>query len=62
MWQKKIINEIDSKVFVYILHLLVKPLRQAGLDSMEIVKLLFSSLQTELAAPVYVCTSCGSGI
>ena len=61
MWQKIFIKEIYSKVFVYILHLLVKPLRQAGLDSMEIVKLLFCPLQTELAAPVYLCTSCGSG-
>ena len=33
-------------------NLLVKPLRQAGLDSVEIVELLFRSLQTELATPV----------
>ena len=32
--------------------LLVKPFGQAGLNSMEVVQLLFRSLQTELAAPV----------
>ena len=33
------------------IYLLIKPLRQACLDSMEVVKLLFRPLQAELAAP-----------